>query len=140
MKYHDKIGRQLYLFLLIGGFQFAVDTMLLWLMVIADVPVSVANITSRAIAACTGLYLNRRFTFRLAGHRQAVSKQLHIRFWLFWLVMTALSTGLMQSLPTILFAEQGKDSLYLLTTKIGIEIFLFCLSFLISRQLVFRNV
>lgn len=139
MTYREKVSRQLLLFVLIGGFQFALDTLLLWLLLELGVSVELANISSRAIAALSGLYLNRRHTFGVAGQSTAVSLRLHARFWIFWGCMTAISTVLLKVVPALFFAAQTGNATYLVLTKVGVEIFLFFLSFFISRQLVFRN-
>ena len=140
MNYREKVSRQLLLFLLIGGFQFALDTMLLWFLLEMGAPIEVANISSRAIAAVSGLYLNRQHTFRVAGQSRAVSLRLHARFWVFWGCMTAISTLLLKAVPALFFAEQAGNAMYLVMTKVGVEVFLYFLSFFISRQLVFRDV
>lgn len=140
MTYRDKVSRQLVLFLLIGGFQFALDTLLLWLLVEAGVSIELANICSRAIAAFSGLYLNRQHTFRANDRPSAVPLRLHVRFWIFWCCMTAISTALLKAVPALIVADNTGHALNLVVTKIGVEIFLFFLSFSISRQLVFRDV
>lgn len=140
MNYREKVSRQLVLFVLIGGFQFALDTLLLWLLLAMGLSVGVANISSRAIAAVSGLYLNRQHTFGVTGQTRAVSWRLHLRFWVFWACMTAISTVLLKAVPALFFAEQAGNAFYLVMTKVGVEIFLFFLSFFISRQLVFRDV
>lgn len=139
MSYHNKISRQLTLFMLIGFAQFGTDTMLLWLWVSLGVPVAGANVLARALAACAGLYLNKTFTFRATEVQSGQPFRLYARYWLFWGAMTALSTALLKAIPLILSFEYTERSSYIVITKVGVEILLFILSFILSRQLVFRN-
>lgn len=138
MPYQHKISRQLVFFILVGAIQFGLDTSLLWLMVLADTPIGLANFSSRAMAACAGFYMNKKLTFRSIVQLHP-SKWLYLRYGILWCTMTAASTILIKTAPALLGFQYSHQSNYIVVTKITIELFLFIVSFTISRKLVFRH-
>lgn len=76
----------------VGGLQFVLDVALFYVLHLFSMPVVPANILSRLTAATVGYAANRHFTF---GVPRQNSYRMVVKYWLFWLSMTAISSGLL---------------------------------------------
>ena len=132
-----KVARQLVLYFVFGCTQFAVDTLLLVLFTQAHVPVGIANPASRACAAVLGLLLNYTITFRRGGMR-GIGFDTVLRYVAFWGTMTLASTTLI-ALLVDLRPLQVERAHWIAFAKISVESMLFLVSFLVSRQWVYRT-
>lgn len=91
--------RQGGLYLVFGLLQLALDWLLFVAFTAAGAPVAPANLASRTSAAVLGFWLNGRYTFAdNTGSRLGWGR--FIRFWLLWLVMTAISTVLVAAVES----------------------------------------
>jgi len=131
-----KTTTQFFIFLVVGGVQIAIDTLLFALIFIFTGAPLLGNVISRASAAAIGFLLNRRYTFNAWRAGEAGGQGL--RYILLWLVLTALSTSLIGVGNTVLgrlaHAREGMIGL-----KIVIEAALAVLSYLCMRHGVFRE-
>lgn len=120
---------------MVGGFQYLLDAALFGIFITSGLGTIPANITSRAVAAVTGFLLNRYVTFsRREDTVQMFSASL-VRFVLFWVFMTILSTGLIELLGRMAGDSETQRIIY----KLGVEAVLAVISFLVSRNWVFRT-
>jgi putative flippase GtrA len=76
----------------VGGLQFVLDVALFYVLHFFSMPVVPANILSRLTAATVGYVANRQFTFAVPRQN---SYRMVAKYWLFWLSMTAISSGLL---------------------------------------------
>lgn len=76
----------------VGGLQFVLDVALFYVLHLLGMPVVAANVLSRLTAATVGYVANRHFTF---GVPRQTSYRMVAKYWLFWLGMTAVSSGLL---------------------------------------------
>ena len=130
-----RLIRQSVLFVLAGGFQYLLDAALFGVLITSGFGTIPANITSRATAAVTGFFLNRYLTFsRRDDTVQKFSASL-VRFVLYWVFMTFLSTVLIELLGRVVGDSETQRIIY----KLGVEAALAVVSFLISRNWVFRT-
>lgn len=127
--------RQPVLFILVGGFQYLVDTVIFGILITLGLGTIPANVTSRATAAATGFLLNRYATFGRRNDTVKLFSASLVRFVIFFVVMTALSTGLIQILEHI----AGDSEIQRIIYKLGVEAVLAVISFFISRNWVFRS-
>lgn len=123
--------RQTLSYILIGGTQFVLDWALFSLLHWLGMPASPANLLGRASAAVVGFYLNGRFTFAESG-KQKLGGARFGRFVLAWVLMTVLSTGLVQA---CVWLWPG-PMVYL--AKPVIEILLAFLNFFVLKWFVYR--
>lgn len=123
--------RQVLSYVLIGGTQFLVDWAMFSLLHWLGVPASPANLLGRGSAAVLGFYLNGRFTFAGAGGNKLGGVRF-ARFVLAWVLMTALSTALVQA---CVWLWPG-PMVYL--AKPVIEILLAFLNFFVLKWFVYR--
>lgn len=93
------VSRQFLSYLLIGGTQFLLDWAMFSLLFWLGMPATPANLAARASAAIVGFVLNGRITFA-DGEGGKLGKRRFVRFVSAWLVMTAVSTGLVQAAAT----------------------------------------
>lgn len=122
-------------FIAVGGFQYVLDAALFSLLVTLGLDTVKANVGSRATAAATGFVLNRYVTF---GQREDTVRRFGfslLRFVGLFVLLTALSTGLILALEALFGASDGRRIAY----KILVEPFLAVLSYLLSRAWVYRN-
>lgn len=123
--------RQVLSYLLIGGTQFLLDWAMFSLLHWLGLPASPANLIGRASAAVVGFYLNGRFTFAEQGEGK-LGGQRFARFVFAWILMTALSTILVQA---CVWLWPG-PLVYL--AKPAIEILLAFLNFFVLKWFVYR--
>lgn len=116
-------------FSLIGGLQLMLDWGVMMGLSASGVPLPVANVAGRVAGASLGFWANRRITFQ----RQDGSATRHLlRFLLLWSVLTTVSTLQVEFVAV----HGGLSRAWLL--KPLIEAVLAVISFLVSRQWVFR--
>ncbi|MEZ0582833.1 GtrA family protein [Erwinia sp. STN24] len=125
--------RNIFIFFAVGITQLAVDTMLFSLMVRFGTDYVVANFISRAIAAITGFILNGRLTFR-----KRLSLKVFIKFWIYWSIMTALSSLLLMFIHGFI-AAVAPESYVAALSKIVVEFILFFISYVIAKVWVYKK-
>lgn len=125
--------KNILIFFTVGVTQLLVDTLLFSLMVKFGIDYVIANFTSRAIAAITGFILNGKFTFK-----KSLSIAVFIKFWLYWFLMTALSSLLLLSIRGFI-ASVIPESYVAVFSKIIVEFILFFISYLIAKVWVYRK-
>ena len=123
--------RQLVGFGLVGGVQLLLDWACFVLLTFAGVPVVSANLVGRIAGASVGFWLNGRHTFAGPG-RPPLGRRQALRFVLFWLAMTAASTGAVQ----LLDAQQGLQAAWL--GKPLVDGLLAALGFFASKYWIYR--
>lgn len=133
---HIRLRQDLLRFILIGGLQFLIDALLLVAMARAGLAVAIANIISRALAACCGYYLNGKFSF--AGDAPTITKRSLRRFWVLWISLTLFSSALIAGIQWLNHGQTGNPDIILLTGKLLIEAMLFMLSFALCKYWVYR--
>lgn len=124
-------------FVMIGGLQFVLDALLLLAMAQAGANLAIANIASRALAACCGYYLNGKFSFAGQQHPTLTGQSLR-RFWILWLSLTLLSSALISGAHYLTSSLSGHTNIILLSEKLVIEALLFMLSFALCKYWVYR--
>jgi putative flippase GtrA len=127
--------RQPVLFVLVGGFQYLLDAALFGILITVGLGTVPSNITSRAAAAATGFLLNRYVTFSRRNDTVELFSASLFRFVIFWVVMTLVSTGLIQLLEQL----AGDSEMQRIFYKLGVEAVLAVVSFFLSRNWVYRN-
>jgi len=126
------IRRQGFLFLIVGGAQLVLDWLFFVALTAFGLPVAIANVSSRIVAASFGFWLNGRLTFagpegpRLGGARL-------VRYALTWLTMTVLSTLL------VTWTAHAFDLRHAWLAKPCVEAVLAGLSFILQRHWVYRK-
>lgn len=131
----DSKLRKPFLFVAVGAFQYLLDTALYALLISFGIEIAPANIVSRLSAAASGFVLNRYVTF---GQRNETVKRFSgslMRFVLFWVATTVVSTLSIIWLADIL----GGDNTQRVVAKVIVEAVLAVVSFLVSRYWIFRN-
>ena len=118
-------------YLAFGLLQLALDWALFVALTAAGLPAAPANLASRTSAASLGFWLNGRYTFA-DGQGSRLGWRRFARFWMLWLVMTALSTLLVAMVETRL----GLRWAWL--AKPVVEAGLAVANFFLMRRLVFR--
>ncbi len=127
--------RQPLYFLVVGGLQAGLDTVLFGLMVSVAIPTERANVVSRVCAAGLGFVLNRYVTFQ---NRNATWSRLGFslaRFVFLWSVLTILSTVSIVSLEAV-FGDATRNKI---AYKIGVEVVSAIISFLAAKHWVHRT-
>ncbi|GGA66919.1 membrane protein [Arenimonas soli] len=84
--------RQVVGFGLVGGLQLLLDWACFVALTALGVAVLPANLVGRVAGASLGFWANGRFTFARPGEAPRLGRRRLLRFVLFWLAMTALST------------------------------------------------
>lgn len=128
---------QLLSFFCVGLLQLIVDSVVMFALVKFGVYVGFANFLSRAFAAVLGCYLNYSITFK--RNKKSTLLITYIKFVLFWLFMTCLSSALMVYLSMLFLSVINENGLYLVFIKVAVEALLFFVSFFISKTIVFRS-
>ena len=132
-----KTTTQFFLFLVVGGVQVAVDTLLFAMIFIFTGEPLLGNVVSRATAAIIGFLLNRRYTFN--AWRPGEARRQGLRYILLWVALTVLSTSLIgaahASLEGVAHARE-----WMIGLKVLIEAALALLSYLGMRYGVFRRI
>jgi len=125
------ILRQGFSFLLVGGVQVLLDWVVFVAMSAMGLPIFAANVCGRIAGACLGFWLNGAVTFRGRAQFALVGRPLR-RFLIMWLVLTCFSGLAMVAADQI----AGLKSAWL--TKPFVEALLAVISFVVSRQWVYR--
>jgi putative flippase GtrA len=133
-RHNQQMTRQFLLFLVVGGVQIAVDTLLFAFFFVLTGEPLFSNVVSRGSAAIIGFMLNRRYTFNAWRAGEAGGQGL--RYILLWVVLTAFSTSLIAAANAFL-AAGGHKREWMVGFKILIEAGLAVLSFLGMRYGVF---
>lgn len=129
-----KVTTQFALFVVFGGIQIAIDTLLFAAIFLVVGDPLVGNVVSRGTAAVAGFLLNRRFTFHAQG-KGGVARQA-LRYTLLWLALTVLSTALIGTADSLL-AAASRQREWIIGVKLVIEAVLALLSFLGMRYGIF---
>src|SRR5690349_256465 len=125
------IARQGASFLIVGCCLIVLDwVVFLVLTALGVVPVS-ANIAGRVAGALVGFWANGRITFSVPGSPR-LGRRRFVRYLVLWLSLTLLSTVLV----TLLASRLSLEVAWL--AKPVVEAGLAALSFLVSRQWVYR--
>ena len=127
----NAVTRQLLAFGVVGGVQLVLDWACFVLLTAAGLAVVPANLAGRIAGASVGFWLNGRVTFARDGQAQHSRRQL-LRFAVFWLGTTALSTLALQAID----ADQGLRAAWLL--KPLVEALLAAAGFIASRHWIYR--
>ena len=80
-------------FIIIGLAQLALDWGVFVAVTALGIPVAPSNLLGRISGALLGFWLNGRYTFATQGEQRHGWKRF-ARFWVLWLLMTVISTGL----------------------------------------------
>ena len=118
-------------FLLVGLALIGFDGLSCAALVLAGVPLVVANPLARAMAALLGYLLHLRFTFRAARIEGNVSPRW--RYLAVWLLLTWMSTRV------LLTAQGALDTRIVLWLKLPVEAALAFCSFVLMKQWVYRR-
>jgi len=127
--------RQPLYFLIVGGLQAGVDTLLFGLMVSVAIPTERANVVSRLCAAVIGFLLNRYLTFQNRSETLSHLGFSMARFVILWLALTIVSTASIMLLAAVFGAGTGNKIGY----KIAVEAVLAVLSFFAAKYWVYRT-
>jgi putative flippase GtrA len=126
-------ARQALLFIGVGLAQLLLDWLVFVLLTHAGFPVGPSNVASRVTGACLGFALNGWLTFDAFGREDRAPKRMQaLRFALFWLLATVLST------EGVLFAQSQLGLRAAWAAKPLVEAALACLSFFVSRHWIYR--
>ncbi|WP_390904796.1 GtrA family protein [Pantoea piersonii] len=125
--------KNLIIFFVVGVTQLLVDTLLFSIMVRFGIDYVIANFTSRAVAAITGFILNGKLTFN-----KSLSVAVFIKFWLYWLLMTALSSLFLLFIRSFI-ATLIPESYIAVCSKVIVEFILFFISYIIAKVWVYRK-
>ena len=125
------LRRQVLGFGLVGGLQLLVDWLCFVSLTALGVPVVPSNVAGRVLGASMGFWLNGRFTF--AGNGAApLGRGPLLRFVVFWLAMTLLSTLAVHQLDAL----QGLHIAWL--GKPLVDAVLAVMGFVASRYWIYR--
>jgi putative flippase GtrA len=125
------LSRQGLLFVVVGGLQLAVDSLLFVGLTWMGIPVSPSNLAARAGAAGLGFWLNGRFTFS-SGNQSRLGSRRFSRFVIVWVGLTIVSTIVLSMLADALGLE------WAWLAKPLVEVVLALLSFFLQRHWVYR--
>ena len=125
------LARQSAVYLIVGGVQLAVDWLLFSVLFWATGNASWTNLIARGGTAFVGYQLHGRVTFA-AGGEPALGKQRLLRYVALLVVMVSASTIVMTVIASYAPAK------YVYIAKPAIELLLAAVSFVVSRQWVFR--
>lgn len=114
-----------------GVLQLVLDWMLFVALTATGVPAAPANLAGRTCGAMLGFWLNGRYTFAEGPERRLGWRRFG-RFWLLWLVMTALSTLLVAAVESRLGLRQAW------LAKPVVEAGLAVANFFLMRRVVYR--
>jgi putative flippase GtrA len=124
--------RQVIGFGVVGGLQLLLDWACFVALTALGVAVLPANVVGRIVAASLGFWANGRFTFVQAGGSPRLGRRNLLRYLLFWLAMTVLST----------LAVMGLDQLHGLHAawlgKPLVDALLAALGFIAAKYWIYR--
>ena len=133
---NNSTPKQLSVYIAVGILQYIIDvTLFIILFSLFGFPV-LFNITSRAIAAVTGYYLNGIVTFKVG--QTIGAKKRKLRFLMLWIGMTVLSSMAI-TMISYLSEKNGWPPKMISISKPLIEAALFLLSFLFQKLWVFNK-
>ena len=127
--------RQLSWFTVIGGLQYALDGILLFLLMASGMNIVNANLLSRTLVGLGGFLANRQITFR--------ETQVHfwpsfLRFLLAWALMSILSTvGILLAINV--FLQEEPTPVSGLIIKVLVEMVVFLCAFLLQKFYIFGS-
>jgi putative flippase GtrA len=120
--------RQGGLFVLVGFAQLALDSGAFIGATALGMPVMAANVCGRIVGATLGFWLNGRLTFS----KERLDRSHALRFVLTWLVLTCLSTALIEGIDSQLGLHRAWMA------KPIVEAALAVVSFFVSKHFVYR--
>lgn len=123
--------RQVLGFGAVGGLQLLLDWGCFVALTALGVAVIPANLAGRIAGASMGYWLNGRYTFADAG-KARLGRTRALRFVVFWLAMTALSTWAVQALD----ASEGLRAAWI--GKPLVDALLAALGFVVSKFWIYR--
>lgn len=124
--------RQVVGFGLVGGVQLLVDWACFVALTALGVAVLPANVAGRVTGASVGFWANGRFTFARQGEAPRIGRRNLLRYLVFWLAMTALSSLAMMGLDQM----HGLQAAWL--GKPLVDATLAALGFLASKYWIYR--
>jgi len=117
-------------FTVVGVVLMGIDTGMFSLLHWLGIALLPANTAARVIAALASFYLNGRYSF--AGHGEVRPHAIRLgRYVIWWLVMTAISTGVLWACHHSL----GEQSVYI--AKPVVEFVLAVIAFFVSRHWIY---
>lgn len=129
---HQKLSRQVVLYLIFGAAQFGLDCLLFSILVHFRVDLKFANIFTRFCAAFAGFLLNGLYTFRHT-HQTNIRLPALMRYVSLWAILTTMST------LALLASNHLFGPRWLPVAKVFIEIFLACTSFVAMKAWIYRR-
>ena len=123
---------KIFKYLIVGGFQFVFDFLLFLLLHQVGFSILFSNTVSRLSAATLGYLFNKKYTFSI---EQVQGYSMVLRYWVFWALMTCLSSLLIWQWSTLF-----KESLHLGIGKFSIESVLCIVGFFISKRWIYKHV
>lgn len=120
------------LFFLFGILQFAVDSVIYTVLSTVGINIILANLLSRGSAALLGYFVNGKYTFN-----KKPSSGTFIKFCIYWLFMTALSSFFLWVSKEIYSGEENVSVTFI--SKVLVELLLFFISFILAKKMVFTN-
>lgn len=124
--------KKISLFFVFGVMQFGVDSLLYTGLVTLGVNLWCSNFISRFSAAMVGYYANGKYTFSTKS-----SLSTFVRFCLYWLFMTMLSSFFLYISEKIL--PENENFISIFASKAVVEIFLFFVSYMLANKVVFKK-
>ena len=124
--------RQVVGFGLVGGLQVLLDWACFVALTALSVAVPPANLAGRIAGACLGFWANGRFTFARPGDAPRLGRRRFLRYAVFWLAMTLLSTWAVMALDQ----WQGLHAAWL--GKPLVDAALAALGFVASKYWIYR--
>lgn len=120
------------LFFLFGILQFAFDSVIYTILSTVGIDIILANVLSRGSAALLGYFVNGKYTFN-----KKPSSESFIKFCIYWLFMTALSSFLLWISKEIYCGEKNVGVTFI--SKVLVEFILFFISYILAKKMVFTN-
>jgi putative flippase GtrA len=129
---HRNLPWQVILYLIFGITQFGIDCSLFAILVHFQVDLKFANVLTRFCAALVGFVLNGLFTFQ-NRNKTNIRLLALIRYVTLWVALTVTSTLLLMASRHFF----GQNLLSI--TKVFVEAFLACVSFLVMKLWVYGH-
>jgi putative flippase GtrA len=117
-------------YILVGGIVYFTDILVFWIFInVVSDKYLIANLTAKFIAATLGFFLHDRFTFN--GDKTTRVTSRIIKY-----ITLFAGNSLFATLLLFSFVDLGKlDTFY---SKIGVDILVIIIAFVISRKLIFK--
>ncbi len=119
-------------YVVVGGIQLLLDWLCFVLLTSLGLAVAPANLAARTFGAMIGFCLNGRYTFAKPTEQATPTQRKLLRFLIFWLLVTAISTASVSAL------DQTKGLAAAWLGKPLIDSFLAFLGFLASKYWIYR--